>query len=87
MTSNKAPDGWKEPLSRGLWAPDAPLGVAPRGLLLIHLPLGAAALFHTTQWAYVMAFVQFLLVALTHWDPEWFEILRGWLKESEEIEP
>ena len=85
--TRKGPDGWKEPLSRGLWAPDTVLGVAPRGLLAVHLPLGALLLFHTSDWAWAIGVIQLVLMSLTQWDPEWFEILRGWLKEPEDIEP
>lgn len=85
--TTKSPDGWKEPLSRGLWSPDMLLGVAPRGLLAIHLPIGAAVLLHSSRWMYLMAALQAVFMGLTQWDPEWFEIVKGWLTEPEDIEP
>ncbi len=83
----KQPERWKEPLSRGLWAPDTLLGVAPRALLLLHIPIGALVLLHSFRWAYVMAAFQALGMWLTLNDPEWFEVLKGWLTEPEDIEP
>jgi TRAP-type C4-dicarboxylate transport system permease small subunit len=83
----KDPERWKEPLSRGLWAYDTLLGVAPRWLLAVHLILGTLTLMYSFRWAYAMALFQGGAMALTKHEPEWFEILKGWLSEPEDIEP
>lgn len=83
----KQPERWKEPLSRGLWAPETLLGVTPRGLLAIHLPLGALTLLHSSRWMYAMALFQAVFMGLTQKEPEWFEILKGWFVEPEDIDP
>ena len=84
--SEKAPDGWTEPINRGLWQYETLFG-APRWMVFVHLSLAPLLMFSSISWVYLLAGLQFVATMLTRTEPEWPQIIWDFFAEPSDVEP
>jgi hypothetical protein len=82
---SKNPDGWNEPITRGLWQYETLFGT-PRWFVWVHVSLAPFMVIHSFRWLYLAALLQALASAATRAEPEWPQIVHDLINEDGVLE-
>lgn len=86
LSEGAKPDGWQEPIVRGLWQYETLFG-APRFIFWLHAAMLPLHIFVSFRWMYASLALQVVAATLTRLEPEWPQMFTDLLTLPDEIDP